>query len=79
MNKLIEIAKANGADFSMLIMPSGNTRYIEFTEDQLRATIEQVCAPLVEALNRAIDDDPAYILVCCQAVENYRTLMGDKE
>lgn len=81
MNKLIEIAKANGAEKHVTFNKNGihETGKILFTTDQLRATVEQVCAPLVEALNRAIDDDPAYILVCCQAVENYRTLIGDKE
>lgn len=55
MNKLIEIAKANGADYELDYAddssPASKQEYITFTDDQLRATVEQVCAPLVEALN----------------------------
>lgn len=50
MTDLLNIAKECGGEFSMLLLPSGNTRYIELTEEQLHATVEKVCGPLVEAL-----------------------------
>lgn len=51
MNKLIEIAKANGA----LTLPvSRNEQQYIFTGQQLRATVEQVCAPLEAAIEAAL-------------------------
>lgn len=51
-DKLIEIAKANGGK-----RWNGNDDRdlpsIILTDDQLRTTVEQVCRPLVEALQRA--------------------------
>lgn len=85
MNKLIEIAKANGAD---LVEPytsvMSKREMLTMNPDQLRATVEQVCAPLVAALNNyresemnglgAVFNTPAK-----ESLEYYRTLIGDKE
>lgn len=87
MNKLIEIAKANGAHV--------NYGYIAMSSEELRATIEQVCAPLVYVLELVENDITDYMkhrdankllfaigvqLVRIQAaLPAYRTIMGDKE
>lgn len=82
-DKLIEIAKANGAvngndwdghwtDSSSLIFES---------EDQLRATVEQVCAPLVEYAKKEAQLDAMMGVEgnAASALKAYRTLIGDKE
>lgn len=50
-DKLLDIAKANGAD---LVEPytsvMSKREMLTMTPDQLRATIEQVCAPQIRAL-----------------------------
>lgn len=94
MSKLIEIAKANGADVAGYVDYDNSYKTtIEFTPDQLRATIEQVCAPLVYALQRSrnlglFDDsfinDQIFskrtsLLSIKKALSDYRTLIGDKE
>ena len=80
MNKLIEIAKANGAE-PLICEIKGEGVFI--TPDQLRATVEQVCAPLVEALKsiRAEaynKDDGDYFEKADLALMNHRALIGDK-
>jgi hypothetical protein len=76
MNRLIDIAKANGAWLN------GGSIYFN-NQDQLRATVEQVCAPLVEAL-QAIraeaynKDDGDYFEKADLALMNHRALIGDK-
>lgn len=62
---------------------------LTMTPDQLRATIEQVCAPLVEALNGANElfelmyginqKAPESVIKCKKSIDGYRTLIGDKE
>jgi hypothetical protein len=94
MNKLIEIAKANGGK-----RWNGNDDRdlpsIILTDDQLRATVEQVCAPLVEALQackrmsdadnpdsyRCDDSEGALDSIFSKSDEafgSYRALIGDK-
>lgn len=86
MDKLIEIAKANGAksfEFS---------KNIHMTHGQLRATIEQVCSPLVEALEKVISANPtidmtkpdafkyvASVELSRKALAAHTEIMGDKE
>lgn len=53
MNKLIEIAKANGAHV--------NYGYVAMSPDELRATIEHVCAPLVDVLELVEKDITDYM------------------
>jgi len=80
MTDLLNIAKECGA----LPLPvSRNEQQYIFTEAQLHATVEQVCAPLVEALNNyresemnglgAVFNTPAK-----EALEYYSALIGDK-
>jgi hypothetical protein len=92
MNKLIEIAKANGAE-RIEAHDEFTQSGVFFQDDQLCATVEQVCAPLVEALKRgrtglhkAVEgDDPCSCSECdfvrlrISALAAYRTLIGDKE
>lgn len=51
IDKLIEIAKANGAHVNKTF--AVGPYHVHMTEDQLRATVAQVCAPMVEALKNA--------------------------
>lgn len=82
-DKLIGIAMEHG---SRIHYPDGGKpdRYF-FKLDELRATIEQVCAPLVEALNVAheITQCDYELADACDkisfALAQYRTLIGDKE
>lgn len=90
MNKLIEIAKVNGA---YPFDKNGNFAPVDvlvITPDQLHATVEQVCAPLVEALGGMMQaHDGVYVMPgeshkniayrkCEQAIGSYRALIGDK-
>lgn len=81
-DKLIEIAKANGAD---LVEPytsvMSKREMLTMTPDQLRSTIGQVCAPLVryaEALE-LLDVITGIESQGYSALKAYRTLIGDKE
>lgn len=92
MNKLTEIAKANGADVfnpGEEILGTGEFVMLGhcFTlmdADQLRATVEQVAGPLVEALksirSEAYNDDECdFFNIADLALIDYRTIIGDKE
>lgn len=94
MNKLIEIAKANGAESHVIFNKNGihETGKILLTPDQLRATVEQVCAPLVEAMKNApivsmFDDAEKFVteyekwrdaVKIPVVIKHERALIGDK-
>lgn len=88
IDKLIEIAKANGAQTSF------NGWVLNMTDDQSRAAIEQVCAPLVEDAKNLLDiigdwkkklgavmdrDELIMVAVAADNLENIRSLIGGKE
>lgn len=78
MNKLIEIAKANGA---LPVPVSRNEQQYIFTEQQLRATVEQVCAPLVKFAQKETYLNTLMGIDECRAAEAYTAflvLIGDK-
>ena len=65
---------------------------VTFTPGKLRATIEQVCAPLVEALEKVISANPtidmtkpdafkyvASVETSRKALTTYNGIMGDKK
>ena len=79
-DKLIEIAKANGAD--IYLAQKGDDVYpcgAYLSTDQLRATVKQVCAPLVDFVEFLEGRNVAYSPLAAQQLKQYRTLIGDKE
>lgn len=72
-DKLIEIAHDNGAKDTL----SGK---VMLSPDQLRATVEQVCAPLDEAIHKLqAMQIVEQIDIIEDAISNHRAIMGDKE
>lgn len=88
--ELIEIAKENGAD--IYLAQKGDDVYpcgVYLSTDQLRATIEQVCAPLVSSLTELKslcwrqtdfndDGDGLTLHRAERAIYEHRAIIGDK-
>lgn len=84
MDKLIEIAKANGGKRWKKELNEWTKDHVyinHLTDDQLHATIEQVCAPLVELIkNQALVE--SFMGIEGKAKETlaaYNAIMGDKK